>query len=167
MEQFEHIILEKDLISEFIKFIIENSMSDSDTNPPTGMKMVTGVVEKNTGIILTQNFESKKWRGKEGDHDVEFVGKCGEDFFVAKFESNAYGDYAQYAKIYLLNNKILSLKHQAIIRNAIDYFWHSEDYFEFADKYEKEHGEPIYKLLFRREAEIKEEWMAKINEYSN
>ncbi len=141
---FAFVLMDRMLAEELIMNLHKSEPSGYGTFPPQSMNLVYGVQESTSGVFVTQGFEedSRQWRGKEGDHEIIFDVKCPEGFFQAYFDTNAYGDYWQYARF----NSCNASKYTELVRKAIAYYMHDgrSDYSRFRDTFEETHGISIY-----------------------
>lgn len=141
---FEFVLMDRMLIDDLIMHLHKSEPSGYGTFPPKSMNLVYGVQERTSGIFVTQGFEedSRQWRGKEGDHEIVFDVKCPEGFFQASFDTNAYGDCWQYARL----NSCNASKYTELVRKAIAYYMHDghSDYSRFRDTFEETYGIAIY-----------------------
>lgn len=162
--KFEYVILNRETVNEFIWVLHKPEPSGYGALPPKSMNTAYGVAETSTGIILTCGYEedSREWRGKEGDHFIQFDVKCKEGCFYAKFDTNAYWDYWESARIYSPTGSREFYKYTDIVRKAIHFYMKNGDAYKiFSEKFEKENGEPIYKYKDRTYKEIYYEWKRK------
>lgn len=159
MEQFEFVLLDRETVDEFIRCLYRSEPNGYDTIPPENMNVAYGVMEKSSGIILTRGYEpSRGWIGKEGDHPVVYVVKCNEGCFTAQFDTNAYGDNWEYAKIFGKNGAFY--KYTDVTRKAIKFYCHDccEEYKKFCDLFEETHGEDLFRFKHRMFQEARERW---------